>query len=285
MFEKILFPTDFSAHAQAELDCLTGFPEVREIILLTIVKKYPVPMAKVMIEGEAARTMTGYLEDARRHLNLLNPAITVSLETATSSDIAGSILNTAVKCNADLIVISGYVRNFQASVLLGRVPATVLCRISSTNVLVMPNLLIDSLDGETYSKFCRSIFSRLLCPTDFSECSLRSIACTKTVPGVQEILLLHVIPGTADAQDRAEAEKRLSAVRDTLAGSGIPVRMLVAGGEPAREISRVAEEEDVSVIWMSNSMKGCLFEFLSGSLVHDVVMNDKRPALICRSPE
>ncbi len=283
MFEKILFPTDFSIHAHAELDCLTGFPGIREIVLLNIMKKYPIPMAKMMIEKMMARTLNRYLDDARQHLTILNPGIAVTLETATSSDIAGTILAIAVKHDVDLIVISGYVRNFKASVLLGRVPATVLCRISRTNVLIMPNLLLDHIRGEAYTRFCRNIFSRLLCPTDFSDNSLKAIACAGTIEGVQEILLLHVLPETAPAQDRTNAEARLAALRDTLAGKGVKVRMLVTNGEPAKEISRVAEEEDISLIWMSTSMKGCLVEFLSGNLVHDIVMNGRRPALICRS--
>ncbi|MHB8163504.1 MAG: universal stress protein [Methanoregula sp.] len=283
MFKKILFPTDFSTHAQVELDCLTGFPGIREIVLLNIVKKYPIPMAKMMIEKMMARNLNRYLHDAKRHLMALNPGITVILEMVTSSDIAGTILDTAVKRDVDLIVISGYVRNFKAGVLLGRVPATVLCRISRTNVLVMPNLLLDELKGETHSKFCRNIFFRLLCPTDFSEFSLNAIACAGTIKGVQEFLLFHVLPETADTQDRAKAEARLAALQETLAGTGAKVRMLVTTGKPAKEISRVADEEDISLIWMSTSMKGCLVEFLSGNLVHDVVINGKRPALICRS--
>lgn len=285
MFEKILFPTDFSTHAQAELNCLTSFPDVHEIILLNIVKKYPVPMAEVMIEEVVTRAMKGYLDDAKQYLKILKPDITVTLEIVKSADIAGAILNTAVKCEVDLIVISGYVRSFKAGILLGRVPATVLCRISRTNVLVMPNCLIDALAGETYTKFYYNIFSRILCPTDFSDMSLKAIACAGKAKGVREIILLHVLPEKVDAQTRKEVKARLATIQDSLADRGTKVKTLIVDGEPAREISRVADAEDVSVIWMSPSGKGCLVEFLSGSLVHDVIMNGKRPALILRSME
>jgi len=283
MFEKILFPTDFSTHAQAELECLSGFPDVREIVLLHIVKKYPVPMGKTMIEAMVTKTMQGYLDDAKRYLAVLRPGIIITLEMTTSADIAGAILDAAVKHDADLIVISGYVRSFKAGILLGRVPATVLCRISRTNVLVMPNRLIDALDGNGYDKFCKSIFSRILCPTDFSELSEKAIACAGDTRGVRELMLLHVLPETAGVPARADADAKLAVLRDNLAGRGVKVRTFITTGEPAREIARVADTEDVSVIWMSTSSKGCLVEFLSGSLVHDVVMNGKRPALIVRA--
>jgi nucleotide-binding universal stress UspA family protein len=285
MFEKILFPTDFSTHAQAELACLSSFPFIREIVLLHIVKKLPIPMGKAMIEAMVTKTMQGYLDEARRYLGTLQPGITVTLEMTTSADIAGGILDVAVKREVDLIVISGYVRSFKAGILLGRVPATVLCRISRTNVLVMPNRLIDTLDGAAYDKFCRSIFSRILCPTGFSDFSKKAITRAGETRGVREIIILHVIPMDADEHSRADAEKRLAEIPNSLAVPAGNVRTLVTSGERAREIARVADAEDVSVIWMSSSSKGCLVEFLSGSLVHDVVMNGTWPTLIVRSAE
>jgi nucleotide-binding universal stress UspA family protein len=279
MFEKILFPTDFSSHAQAELECLAGFPEVREIVLLHIVKKYPIPM----IEELVRKAMQGYLDDARAYLHSLKPGIAVTIRMETASDVAGSILDAAVTADADLIVISGFVRSFKADVLLHRVPATVLCRASKTNVLVMPNRLVDSLKSDTYQKFCTRIFSRVLCPTDFSELSSHAIACAGRTHGVREVLLLHVL--SDPAADETGIRGRLAVLRDSLAGEGVRAQLVIARGDPAKEIARVAEEEDVSLIWMSTSGKGCLAEFLSGSLVHDVMMNGKRPVLIVRSAE
>lgn len=282
MFEKILFPTDFSTHAQAELDCLTSFPDIREIVLVTIVKKYPIPLAKTMIEKMMSSTVEGYLEEAKQHLKRLNPAITVTLDTMVSADIAGTILEIAAKHQVDLIIISGYIRNFKAGVLLGRVPATVLCRISRMKVLVMPNPLIDTLAGETYTRFCTNIFSCILCPTDFSVGSLEAITGAAATQGVKEIILLHVLPEKHDTRTRRTAEERLLALRDIIAKPKIRVRTLVTAGDIAAEIAEVAEHEKISLIWMSSANKGCFVEFLSGNLVHDVMMKAKRPTLIFR---
>jgi nucleotide-binding universal stress UspA family protein len=281
MFEKILFPTDFTTHAQEELECISGFPGVREIVLLHIIRKFPIPL----IETTIANSMKEYLDEAKTYLETLHPGLTVTADMGTSTDVTGVILETAAKRNTDLIVISGYVKNFKLGVLLGRVPATVLCRISKTNVFVMPNRLIDTLSGETHNKFCRNPFSKILCPTDFSEFSKKAIASAGSLKGVREVILLHVLPATAQTPARHEAEARLAALRDMIASQGARVRIVVTAGEPASEIARVAEMEDVSVIWMSDSGKGCLHEFVSGSLVHDAVMNGKRPALIVRSVE
>jgi hypothetical protein len=44
MFEKILFPTDFSEDANNELSCITSIPGIREIILFHVIKHYAIPM-------------------------------------------------------------------------------------------------------------------------------------------------------------------------------------------------------------------------------------------------
>ncbi|MGD0081081.1 MAG: universal stress protein [Methanoregula sp.] len=281
MFEKILFPTDFSAHAQAELDCLSGFPHVREIHLLHVVKAFPIPV----IERLAAEVTREYLEEAKRYLESLDPAVTVTLDVTAARDIAGAILDAAGAAGADLIVISGYATSFRAGILLGRVPATVLCRISRTNVLVMPNRLIDSLQGKTYTKFCRNIFAKVLCPTDFSEFSEKAIACAGAAGGVREILLLHVVPEDTAQDTTPYAKARLHRIREALPHRKVKVRTIVTGGDPAPGIARVAGEEDASLIWLSVEGKGCLHEFLAGSIVQDVVTTGKRPVLVIRSVE
>ncbi len=279
MFEKILFPTDFSTHAQAELECISGFPDIREIVLLHIVKKFPIPQIEMLVTN----ANKGYLDEAKQFLKTLQPNLSVKMEMVSSDDIPGAILKTAVKQDTDLIVINGYVKSCKVGILLGRVPATILCRVSRTNVLVMPNRLVDTLDKENYNKFCRSIFSRILCPTDFSEFSTKTVACAGRTKGLQEIILIHVLPDNAQAPARADAGARLEAIGDMLVSGGVKVKTVVTEGEPAREIVRVADAENVSVIWMNTSSKGCLVDFLSGSLVQDMVMNGKRPVLVVRA--
>src|SRR5208337_3837343 len=170
-------------------------------------------------------------------------------------------------------------------ILLGRVPATVLCRISRTNVLVMPNRLIDSLQGKTYHKFCPDIFAKVLCPTDFSEFSQRTIACAGAAGSVREIILLHVVPEDTAKDTTPYAKARLHRIREALPHRKVKVRTIVTGGDPAPGIARVAGEEDVSLIWLSVEGKGCLHEFLAGSTVQDVVAAGKRPVLVIRSVE
>lgn len=290
MFEKVLFPTDFSQREEILLDCIASIPEVRDVILLHVVKetRYPMSVAEI-VDTLAKETAENTLAEAQHHFKSLNPDIRVTLDTTISPDIADGILTTAEKRDVDLIVIGAHGKSVKIGVLLGSVPSTILCRISKTNVLIMRHKIIETLTGKTYEKFCPMIFSRILCPTDFSRFSEHATALVSTMKGVGEVILLHVVPedgaGSGIKESAQTAEVRIGAVRDSLTAQGIRSRAIVTTGNPASEIVRTAEEQDVSVIWISSYGKGCLYDFLLGSTVQDVAMKSTRPVIVIRSWE
>jgi len=77
----------------------------------------------------------------------------------------------------------------------------------------------------------------------------------------------------------------IDAIRNSLAAQGINVRTIVRRGDPTFEITKIADEEDASVIWMSSHGKGWFRELLLGSTAYTVAMNAKRPVIIIRKPE
>ncbi len=289
MFGKILFPTDFSEEANNELSCITSIPGIREIILFHVIKHYAVPMGAEIIEDLAVKDAEIYLQKAKTYIKTLNPAILVTLQETTSTDITGAILDAAEKNGVNLIVIHANIKGIMTGVLLSCVSSKVLCRISKINVMIMPNKLVGDLTSKTYEKFCPMIFSRILCPTNFSEFSVKTTDLAATIHGVGEIILLHVVQKGEAGNDRKEAVKtaelRIKAICDKLTVKGIRTRTIVVTGKPEREIPRIAQEEDVSLIWMRSAAKGCLHDFFFGSMVHDVVMNAKRPVIVIRSYE
>jgi nucleotide-binding universal stress UspA family protein len=289
MFEKILFPTDFSEDANNELSCITSIPGIREIILFHVIKHYAIPMGAEIIKELAVKDAEIYLQKAKTYIETLNPAIWVTLQETTSTDITGAILDAAEKNGVNLIVIHANIKGIMTGVLLSCVSSKVLCRISKINVMIMPNKLVGDLTSKTYEKFCPMLFSRILCPTNFSEFSVKTTALAGTMHGVGEIILLHVVQKGEAGNNREEAVKtaelRIKAICDKLPVKGTRTRTIVVTGKPEIEISRIAQEEDVSVIWMRSAAKGCLHDFFFGSMVHDVVMNAKRPVIIIRSYE
>jgi len=286
MFKKILFPTDFSVEANTELSCITSIPGIREIILLHVIRQSVVPKGAQMIESLAVQTAEVYLRKAKTYIESLNPDIRVMLEETASPDITGAILEKAEEHGVSLIVIHANIKGIMKGVLLDSVSSKILCRLSKINIMIMPHPLVDALTGKTYEKFCPMIFSRILCPTDFSEFSIKTIAFGGTMNRVGEIILLHVVQEAGpDNEAVMAAELRIRALCDQLTALGIRSRSIVVMGKPETEISRIAEELDVSLIWMRSPAKGCLHDFFFGSTVHDVTMHSARPVIIIRSYE
>ena len=287
MFEKVLFSTDFSEYAKSALDCLAGFPGARDVILFHVVEEVRSPRGGGEIGEVLFRNGKNFLKEEKRYLENLSQNLRVTTAVKTSSDTAGAILETAEERGVSLIVIGARGNSLVEGILLGSVSMAVLRR-SRTNVLIMRHKIIEKMKAKTYEMFCPMILCRVLCPIDFSQYSDNAIALLRTTKGVGEVILLHV-----DSQGETEAEiedavrtakGQIEAIRSSLAAQGIKVRTNVRTGNPTFEITRTADEEDVSVIWMSSHGKGWFRELLLGSTAYTVAMNAKRPVIIIRSP-
>jgi nucleotide-binding universal stress UspA family protein len=288
MFEKILRPTDFSEYAKKTLDCVAGFPGAREVILFHVVEETRSPRGGGEIGDIFYRNGANFLKEEKRYLENLSPNLRVTTEVKISSDTAGAIIETAEERGVSLIVIGARGHNLVEEILLGDVSVAVLRR-SRTNVLIMRHKIIEEMKAKTYEMFCPMILSRVLCPIDFSQYSDSAIALLGRTKGVRGVILLHVVSQgktEAEIEDAVQkAKAQLEAIRISLAAQGIEVRTMVRRGNPSLEITKIADEENVSVIWMSSHGKGWFRELLLGSTADTVAMNAKRPVIIIRKPE
>jgi nucleotide-binding universal stress UspA family protein len=287
MFEKILFPTDFSEYAKRTLDCVAGIPGARDVILFHVVEEARSPRGGGEIGDIFYRTGENFLKEEKRYLENLSQNLRVTTAVKTSSDTAGAIIETAEERGVSLIVIGARGNSLVEGILLGSVSMAVLRR-SRTNVLIMRHKIIEKMKAKTYEMFCPMILFRVLCPVDFSQYSDNAIALIRTTKGVGEVILLHVVSQgetEAEIEDAVRTAKgQIEAIRSSLAAQGIKVRTIVRTGNPTFEITRTADEEDVSVIWMSSHGKGWFRELLLGSTAYAVAMNAKRPVIIIRTP-
>ena len=288
MFEKILRPTDFSEYAKKTLDCVAGFPGAREVILFHVVEETRSPRGGGEIGDIFYRNGANFLKEEKRYLENLSPNLRVTTEVKISSDTAGAIIETAEERGVSLIVIGARGHNLVEEILLGDVSVAVLRR-SRTNVLIMRHKIIEEMKAKTYEMFCPMILFRVLCPIDFSQYSDRAVALLGRTKGVRGVILLHVVSQgktEAEIEDAVQkAKAQLEAIRISLAAQGIEVRTMVRRGNPSLEITKIADEENVSVIWMSSHGKGWFRELLLGSTADTVAMNAKRPVIIIRKPE
>jgi len=288
MFEKILFPTDFSQYAKKTLDCIAGFPAARDITLFHVVEEARSPRGGGEIGDTFYRAGENYLKEEKRYLEHLSPDLRVTTAVKTSSDTAGAIIETAEERGVSLIVIGARGNSLVEGILLGSVSMAVLRR-SRTNVLIMRHKIIQDLKAKTYEMFCPMILFRVLCPIDFSTYSESAIALLGRTAGVGGVILLHVVSQGENEAEITEAVQKakdqIERVRSSFAAQGIDVRAIVRTGNPSFEITRIADEEDVSLIWMSSHGKGWFRELLLGSTAYTVAMNAKRPVVIIRRTE
>ena len=288
MFEKILFPTDFSEYARKTLDCVAGFPGVREVIIFHVIEAARSPRGGGEIGEAFFGNGEGLLKEERRYLESLSQDFRVTTAVTTSSDTAGAIIKTAEERGVSLIVLGARGKSLIGGVLLGSVSTAVLHR-SKTSVLIMRHKIIEELGERTLEKFCPMILYRVLCPVDFSAFSDSAVDLLVRTKGMGDIILMHVVSrGESDDEIRESVEKaraRIEEIRDNLSAKGFKARTLVSTGNPASEIARIADQEDVSVIWMSSHGKGWFRELLVGSTAQMVATTAMRPVIIIRKPE
>jgi len=139
---------------------------------------------------------------------------------------------------------------------------------------------------------------RILVPTDFSDCSERALRVALSMASRQnsDVHLLHISPrpasGTYESDKDTKAEVKAletnegalktaygEAAKEVSEATGLPVlaetavHYLVAGGAPADEIVRIAEEIHADLIVLGTHGRTSVKEFFVGSTAERVLKN------------
>lgn len=285
MFEKVLFPTDFSGYAQKTLECIGEIPGVKEVVLLHVVDAtHPSKHGwthEPHIEDAKIR-----LEEHKEHLESSGLKAKTKVEVITYGNIPNTILETADEEKVSLIVMNARGKSLIKGLLLGSVALDVMLH-AKTDILLMRYKLAESLEGEKLQKFCENIFSKVVYPTDFSLPAEKALSLLRKLDSIENIELVHVVTkGETEEEIEAnvqEAKKMLDEIKDELSNAGFNVKEHVRVGSPAEEICSVARDEDASLIVMSSHGKSWIKELLLGDTTVDVVKNTKRPVLVVRA--
>ncbi|MFA5237433.1 MAG: GNAT family N-acetyltransferase [Methanoregula sp.] len=117
------------------------------------------------------------------------------------------------------------------------------------------------------------MFKRVLVATDFSRHADRVLECIGEIPGMGEIILLHVVAG--DSNGNAVPPARLLEKKEQiLAPLGIPVRSLVVQGEYGdivHSITGTADRERASLIVMGARGRNLIRTLVLGSVSKGVI--------------
>jgi len=144
-----------------------------------------------------------------------------------------------------------------------------------------------------------SMFEKILYPTDFSGRAKDALDFIKTLEhaGEKEVVILHVMDAKLiDFSNRYAPEvfanveksleektvKDLAVIETKLKDKGFKVSVRLEKGVPFREILRVSEEENVSVIVIGSHGMSNIKEMLLGSVSEKVVRKSKMPVLIIK---
>jgi len=281
MFEKILIPTDFSRYSQNVLECITELPSQRDVVLLHVVQRSPLSRSwDPASEVEKANEM---IEKQKLYLQSLRFNVKTRVETIMEGDTSKTIQRVADEENATLIAMGARGKGRVSGLLLGSVSKNVLV-YGHTNLLLMRYKV---LEGENLGRFCRSIFSKIICPTDFSEPARDVISFVSKLEGVGEMDLQYVVAsGESDEQIDAqirEAGAKLNDISKEIARPNLKVKVHVQVGNAPEEISKLADMEDASLIAMSSHGRGWLEQLTVGSTTHETARISNRPVLIVRA--
>jgi nucleotide-binding universal stress UspA family protein len=134
------------------------------------------------------------------------------------------------------------------------------------------------------------MFEKLLLCTDFSEYATKISSCVPTLPGIQEIVLLHVFDATRQHiqgwiynSQIENAKIRLEEQKKYLESFGVQVKVrldVITSGNVPGGIVSAAEEENVSLIVMGARGEGVLERTFLGSVGRAVLRSTNHHTLI-----
>jgi len=292
MFRKILFPIDFSRHAERILHRLPDLKRVgmEKAVLLHVIN--PIKAVRWMngderllaeLKGDAEKRLGNIAEElAARHGIRASCRVEIGVTDQ-------EIVNIAAELAVSLIVMGAHGRSYIRGALLGSVTQRVL-RQSATPVLIArfhdPG---EKVETDPHF-FARDICAKILYPTDFSENALRAFGFLKTCrqEGQKEVILLHVqdtrrlFPYLRDkmAEFNRIDEERLAELKRQLTFVGYNVRSRLETGIPFVEINKLAAAENVTLIVLASHGRSNIKEALLGSVADAVAQRHVRPVLV-----
>jgi nucleotide-binding universal stress UspA family protein len=300
MFSKILVPLDGSDLAERALDpaIRLALAENGEIILLSI------PYLKHMIMREKAgygflmpddsldrthREMSDYLATLQRIKS--NPNITMRSQVI-EGDEAGTIVDTAIREEADLIVMSTHGRSGFSRWMMGSVTERVL-RSAPCPVLVIRQAeklfrLLIPLDGSPLAETALNPGLELAKALGARVTLLQVQEQTLNVTAATFAQMDAVMEYASGYPSEEEVVARASAYLDNLSNVYAPeevrVNTAVVVNSAARGILEYAEANDISLIVMATHGYTGLRRWVYGSVTEKVLRGAHCAVMIIRPP-
>jgi nucleotide-binding universal stress UspA family protein len=293
--ERILCPTDFSVfssrafrHAvalarqfRAELTAFHVIPTFSPYGARSPYFPAPVGVGPALRQ-EVEEEMGRFVEPA---LEIRLPVQTLIREGQPAQEIQAL----AEELPADIVVMGTHGRSGFERLVLGSVAEKLVHR------LPCPVLTVCHEEGRTWE--APGLVRRILCATDFSDSSARTVAFALSLAAADQaqVTLLHAIEALPEAGVRTPrfpeglrreleqmAREQLHQLVPEEARAAGNVEERVTAGRAYQEILRIAAMERVDLIVMGTQGHGPLGRMILGSTAHHVVRQATCPVLIVR---
>lgn len=295
MYKKILYPIKFEEFSLDLLSCILNFKKVgtEEIVLLHVINVARLPMDKY--EGYSPEDMKRLTEVANAKMDEAVNIIEDSGLKAKKRIEVGvpyrEILKVAEEEKVSLIVSGRQKKGIVGEIFIGSNTDKVI-RYGSIPVYIPKYPAIFSEDKEAYTRFCERLFSKILYPTDWSDCAKEALRYLKGLKdaGVDEVIVVHVMdekamklqpPDIFRMFEKTDKEK-LEEVKQELEREGFRVKTHLHVGKAGADLIRIAKERGVSLIVMGSHGKGYVEGILWGSVSRNVVEYSDRPVLLIK---
>jgi nucleotide-binding universal stress UspA family protein len=296
MFERVLFPTDFSAYANAVASCLPSFQTagVKEVILLHVVRASDVPLP----ESYNLQSYKYIRWSAEENLNLLRMALEgqglrVRIRIEYGSPVA-EIIRVANEEQVGMIIIGAHGSTLFQELMIGSTAFEVIRQ--STVPVLLEKVEVLHEKGHIHCRWtCTEMFQRVLHPTDFSPLADEAYQTLQRMlaAGIKEVVLLHVQDERVlkhrtteqiadfDHQDQVRLKERCGHLSDL----GFKTRWILRHGNPAQVTLQVAKEIKAGSLILGSQGKSAIRELLTGSTLDHIVRLTELPVLIVKSPK
>ena len=201
------------------------------------------------------------------------------------------ILKIAEQEKVSLIVSGKQKKGILGEIFIGSNTDKVI-RYGNIPVFVPKYPGIFSDDKEFCKRICESLFTRILYPTDWSDCAAEALGYLRGLKeaGVDEVVIAHIMDEKAmsllPADKIKEFEKidrdKLEKIGRELIQEGFKVTTRLHVGKPGKGLMDIARQENTSLIVMGAHGKGYVEGILWGSVSRKVIEYSDRPVLLIK---
>lgn len=275
MFDKVLLATDLSEEADGLLPCFYSLCPDDDT---------EVAVAHIFKDKEDAEPGSSSFKKVQSRVRavvaeLRRAGYKNAREIYRSGEVFEQLTEIADDEDAGLIMVASHGKGFFKSALLGSTTFD-LARAADRPLFVSKP--VEDADDELLQK---NLLHRILVPTDFSLKSLSALDVIRMLrEHISEVVFVHVVERSRsqdDLEDKMKtASNRLQELVDEMKIFGIKAGFHVRKGAASKEILRIAEKEDVSLIVMAKTGAGLVKGLVMGSTAQNVTLNSERSLLL-----